>query len=325
MKKHLIISKGKLRNDKSILVIVAELYYKDGLNQKEIAVRLGLSRATIISYLKQCRDEGIVDIQIKGSNYPVSNLSQSIRKKYNLVDVYVSQSELNGVDLNSYSSVTRSAAIALNELIRDGDSIGVAWGRTVQSVAQEMPTNLNRVANLSVCQLVGSMSSKEFMTSEASTIRISERLNAKCYTLHAPAILSSKNLADAIKREDVVKEQLLRLKRLDKIIFSVGNMGTDTVVVTTGIANKKELLEFKARQARAVLCGHFIDKDGQHLSGDYSARIIGISPEEIKRVPVRMCVASGLDKKNAILAALKGGFVSHLVIDHTLAEDLISD
>jgi DNA-binding transcriptional regulator LsrR (DeoR family) len=32
-----------------------------------------------------------------------------------------------------------------------------------------------------------------------------------------------------------------------------------------------------------------------------------------------------LDKKNAILAALKGGFVSHLVIDHTLAEDLISD
>jgi len=38
MKKHLIISKGKLRNDKSILVIVAELYYKDGLNQKEIAV-----------------------------------------------------------------------------------------------------------------------------------------------------------------------------------------------------------------------------------------------------------------------------------------------
>ena len=101
MKKHLIISKGKLRNDKSILVIVAELYYKDGLNQKEIAVRLGLSRATIINYLKQCRDEGIVDIQIKGSNYPVSNLSQSIRKKFNLIDVYVSQSELNGVDLNS--------------------------------------------------------------------------------------------------------------------------------------------------------------------------------------------------------------------------------
>lgn len=320
MKTHSVFSKERRKNEKSILVIVAELYYKDGLNQKEIAVRLGLSRATIISYLKQCRDEGIVDIQIKGSDYSGSNLSQSIRKKYNLVDVYISQKKHNEINLN-FKDVAQSAAMALNALIRDGDSIGVAWGRTIQSVAQEMP--INRTSSLSVCQLVGSMSSKEFETSESSTIRIAERLNAKCYTLHAPAILSSKRLADALKKEYVVQEQLLRLKKLDKIIFSVGDVGTDTVVVTTGIANKKELLEFKTRHARAVICGHFIGKDGQHLSGNYSDRIIGISPWEIKLVPIRMCVAYGLGKKNALHAALKGGFITHLVIDQALAEDLL--
>jgi DNA-binding transcriptional regulator LsrR (DeoR family) len=55
------------------------------------------------------------------------------------------------------------------------------------------------------------------------------------------------------------------------------------------------------------MCSHFIDQNSGHLAGDYSERIIGITPTSLKKVPVRVCVAAGLDKKYAIQAALNGG------------------
>ena len=72
------------------------------------------------------------------------------------------------------------------------------------------------------------------------------------------------------------------------------------------------------------MCSHFIDQNSGHLAGDYSERIIGITPTSLKKVPVRVFVAAGLDKKYATQAALNGGCISHLVIDEDLAKFLIS-
>ena len=46
----------------SMLAEVAELYYKDRLTQAQIGKRLGLSRQTIVSYLRQAKKRGIVEI-----------------------------------------------------------------------------------------------------------------------------------------------------------------------------------------------------------------------------------------------------------------------
>ena len=74
-----------------MLAAVAELYYKDGLTQAEIGRRLGLSRQTIVSYLRQGKKLGIVEIKIKGSAYPGSGLSRSFRAKCKLQDVNISR------------------------------------------------------------------------------------------------------------------------------------------------------------------------------------------------------------------------------------------
>jgi deoxyribonucleoside regulator len=67
-----------------VLVTVSELYYKDGRTQQDIAERLGISRATVINYLKQSRDQGLVEIKIKGSAYQGSELELELRRKYAL-------------------------------------------------------------------------------------------------------------------------------------------------------------------------------------------------------------------------------------------------
>ena len=91
----------------TLLAAVAELYYKDGLTQDAIAKRLGLSRATIVNYLRQGREKGIVDIQIKGSAYTGSELSQELREKYGLSDVYITNTELKETPEQAVRSVAR--------------------------------------------------------------------------------------------------------------------------------------------------------------------------------------------------------------------------
>ena len=121
-----------------VLVTVSELYYKDGRTQKDIAERLGISRATVINYLKQSRDQGFVEIKIKGSAYQGSELVAELRSKYSLKEVYITNTDHKRTAHEAHLSTARLAAKALEGLIKNGDVIGVAWGRTIQLVSQEI-------------------------------------------------------------------------------------------------------------------------------------------------------------------------------------------
>ena len=50
--------------------------------------------------------------------------------------------------------------------------------------------------------------------------------------------------------------------------------------------------------------------------------MVGISLEEIRAVPERICVAGGPDKVEAVAAALRGGYATVLVTDEDTARGL---
>lgn len=307
-------------DSRGLLAEIAELYYKDGLTQNEIALRIGVSRPTIVNYIKQARELGIVNIQISGSAYSGSSLSRELCTKYGLEDVYIARTSLDHEQTTAARTVSRLGAMALSDLLQPGDVVGVSWGETIQRAADEMP--VRPVKNLSVCQVIGSMPSEAFHTPEACTIRIANRTGGVCTTLHTPAILSTVELANQLRNEPIVKRQLAKFKKLTKMFFSVGDSTKSTLVVACGMASTREWKEFREQGATAVLCGHFLDAQGVPLGGDYSERIIGIQPKELLNVPMRMLVAGGADKKDAVKAALAGGYATHLVTDDILAEQL---
>jgi DNA-binding transcriptional regulator LsrR (DeoR family) len=299
-----------------VLVTVSELYYKDGRTQQDIAERLGISRATVINYLKRSRDQGLVEIKIKGSAYQGSKLVNELRQKYSLKEVYITNTDHKRTSHEAHLSTARLAAKALEGLLKNRDIIGVAWGRTIQLVSQEI--SQQGFQSLTICQITGSVISDDLISAEASAIRFAENLNGRCHTLHAPAIMSEVDLAQRLRQEPVVYDQLERLKKLNKVIFSVGGIDlADPVRIK--MATDKELTRFRNHGAKAVLCGHILDTNGEHIEHDFSRRIIGMRPNEIRSVPYRICVASQHHDASAVRAALTGGYATHLVIDKSLA------
>ncbi len=119
-------------------------------------------------------------------------------------------------------NTARVAAIAMLEIVQTGDQLGVSWGETIRSVADSVPNHW--IESVSVTQVSGSMDADRLPAAETCAIRIANRLNAHCYTLHAPARLSTVELADALRTEPAIEGQLARFDSLDCILYSIGDV-----------------------------------------------------------------------------------------------------
>lgn len=318
MKKNAISRSDSQPDSVGLLADIAELYYKDGLTQNEIAQRIGVSRPTVVNYIKQAREKGIVDIQIRGSAYKGSNLSRQLSEKYGLIDVYIARTALEPNEEAAEKKLARLGAMALSDLLCEGDVLGVSWGGTIQRAADEIPHR--EIKRLSVCQLVGSMKSDALLASEASTIRIANRAGGQCNTLPVPAIVSTAQLAQQLRDEPIVQKHLEQFNRLTKVFFSVGDLSDESLVHSSGIASNEEWKRYRDRNAKAVLVGRFLDADGQVLEGDFEKRLMGIELDQFKAVPTRILVVGGVAKLDAVLATIAGEYVTHLVVDEELAE-----
>lgn len=301
----------------ALLAQAALLYYREGLTQADIARRLGLSRATVVSYLRQAREQGIVDIRIAGQSFAASPLAREVAARWGLRDVYVA----HGEDAGLAARVAGLGAGALHDLLRPGDRLGVVWGETVQRLASAFPQR--RVPGLCVYQLIGATNAAFRFGGETTAIEIARRCGAACRTLHAPAVVSSAALAAALRAEPIIASQLQEFAALDRAVFSVGDTGAGTTLVASGVAGQEVLAAHVARGAAAVLAGRFLDAEGRAMDSDLPARLIGISLEALRAVPCRMLVACGAGKVPAVAAALRGGFATHLVVDEAAARGLL--
>ncbi|WOI56292.1 sugar-binding transcriptional regulator [Palleronia sp. LCG004] len=305
---------------RAALANVALLYYGEQLTQGEIATRIGVSRATILNMLREARDLGIVDIRVDGSSVASSDLGARLAARFGLESVYVARGAADGIAISRDEMLRllgRVGAIALTDLVRPGDRVGVAWGETIRAVSSSMPAH--PVADVRVFQMIGSMISDRVPASELCAIEIANALDALCYTLHAPALASSREIADLFRAEPTIAAQLEALSSLDLVTFSVGNVGPETHVVQSGMVSPAELAAARGAGARGILCSRFIDAAGGALDLPPAGRVISAMPRDFLRAPRRLMVVGGEDRLEAATAALGGGYATHLCVDHELA------
>ena len=305
----------------NVVVECAWMYYEEGLNQKDIADRLGISRATVVNYLAEARARGLVRIQMAAEAFTTHRLARDLCSRFGLAAAYVIPNE--GLDTEAaFARVVRGAASWLPSLLAPGDRLGVAWGRTVYDMAEAVERQA--IDDLSVLQLVGSMATPYGFSAEACSTRLAERLGARCLNLHAPAILSRASLAAELRAEPIIAGQLEALGTINKVLFSVGTVNRDSHVVLAGVATPDELAFYVARGATGVLCGRFIDEGGRPIAGPLDARMIGVTLDALVGPEVGVLVTPGHDKVDATRAAIAGGYVTHLVTGLTVAEALLA-
>ncbi|MGV1956851.1 sugar-binding transcriptional regulator [Agrobacterium sp. 22-214-1] len=298
----------------------AWLYYADQMTQSEIAKQLGVSRATIVNYLQEARERGVVSVNISPAAGSRTTIARALMEKYRLDGAFVIP---GGEEQHLSDRLGDAGARVLADMLVDGDTIGVAWGRTVLAAADRI--SLTRPINdLTVVQVSGSSTGERDFSPEFCTSLLSNRIHARCVNLLAPAFLTTRELKAQLLAEPILKKQMELVHSTNHVLFGVGDIGPKSTVRLSGIASQEEMDDYVTRGAVAVIIGRFIGADGRPLGGDHDERMVGITLDELRRVRNRICLAGGPAKIAAIRATLEAGYATHFVTDIATAEILLS-
>ena len=309
----------QVRATDQILHKAAWLYYTHGLRQDEVAARLNISRASVAAYLRRARETGIVNISTSTQLFADDMLARELEDALGLTSAWIVPEDRHAMDPTAEMPVV--AAAVFLELIGKGDRVGVAWGRTVYHLADVMP--FADLQGVTVMQLCGNLGAPYSYRPDQCTTEIARRLNAEGINIYAPLVLSSRELADALRAEPVVSEQLTTISSCQLALYSVGGIEADSHLVKCGALSAEAMHALGQAGAAGVIAGQIIDANGQWLDCDHNHRCISADLESIRAIGKRMMVVQEDSKFEPLVAAVRGGFASHLVVTTSMARRLL--
>lgn len=309
-------------SEKDFLVQVATLYYRDGLSQQEIASRVGLSRATVSGALKRAREEGIVEIRIRESPSLAWSLSRELESRFGLGQAVVVPAEHD--QASTTVAVGRAVADSLSARLGDGMRIGISWGTTLyQAVAALAPTTAWR--GIEVVQMLGALGSINPRFDGFELARaLAEKLQGSYRVIQAPVIVASSEVRQMLLREPQIADTLQRARGAHVALLGISsNHPSHSALVRAGFLTAEESREVYQSGAVGHVCGLHFDAAGRILPHPLNDRAIGISADDLRRIPVLVGAASGDSKVEAIRGLLAGGLLKVLVTDTATASAVL--
>ena len=318
---------GRLLFGNDPVLQAAWLYYQSGLSQTEVADVMGISRVTVVKYLQTARENGVVHISLDMARYSRIDMALSLKQTFNLTNVLVVPdshvAEAAADSARRRENMAQAAGVYLSQVIEDGDVLGVAWGRTIHHMAKCLTPKVIR--NMTVLQMLGSVPSQPDFTTVESSSLIAGKFGGECAYLHVPAIVSSAELADTLRREPIIQANFAQLDRCTKALFVAGNVTEENPLIRAGVITAGEMTDFRRKGAVGVICGRFYDQEGEPLDTHTDARILGIRLPQLRNIARRIFIPTGEQNIAATRGALRGGYVSDLIVDPLIAAHLLSD
>ena len=302
------------------LARIAELYYHKGLKQAEIAVRLGISKMQVSRLLRRALQLGIVEIRV---HYPLAidhERSAALARAWGLDEAIVVDGRAQG----PVETVARAAAQYLVAHLTPHTTLAVAWSSTVAAVADTLPTGT--VNHIRVVQMIGALTMSANRANPFDACRkLGRALSAETFPLHAPAFLESASARATLLAENAIGETLALARKADCAIIGVGNTTSESTFCKAGFVTPREMEALADRGAVGDVLGQFYDASGEPVAWRLSDNVVGLTLEDLRRIPNVIGVAGGADKHAAILGALRARLMTVLITDEATANHLISE
>ena len=152
-------------------------------------------------------------------------------------------------------------------------------------------------------------------------------LNGNGYQLLAPQFVSSAEVKNTFIGEKSIKDILNMAAAADAAIVGIGTVEANAEVVNSIVEAEtipeEEYKRLEEKGGIGEVIGYVVDKDGNMIDDPIENQLICLELEKLKKIPIRIGVAYGMKKANAILSVLKGGYINVLITDEEVAEFLM--
>ncbi len=308
-----------MKEDVNLFYAVAVMYYEDGLNQEEIAKRMGLSRPMVCRILAKAQECGIVKIIVKKPE-PIENLSERLERLLEVCKVYVAPNanlmkdcmEARVDDISDYAS-----QLIVAEL-KDKENIGVGWGstiyRTMMRMVEKSVTDFSHKHN--VVPIVGSVGVREVQYQVNIIVSLLAHVLGGSVLFYNSAEASNKNFKEKYSDLFGIWE------KLDAAVFGLGSSPETQRIpfdATTG-KSPNDIIESKA--AVGDILGRYFSNNSM-IDSNWGEGYLGLSIESLKQVERRICICGGKEKVDSIITAAKLGLYNVLITDSMTAQEIL--
>ncbi len=311
---------GAVDEDQGLMVKVAELYYLRDLTQQEIADRLGCSRPTISRLLRRSRAAGVVRIDVIPPNGGFHHVARELEKVFHLRDAVVVPTR--GASAAATRQALGQATVRyLERFLKGGERIGVSWGTTLAAVVDQVrPRRLNAM----VVPLVGGLGQvTPHIHANDLARRLAAAYHGSVHLLHAPALVAHANVRTALLSDPPIRAVLDLARTVEVALVGIGALVRSSTLIQSGYFSAEDLAALRQRGAVGDICTRAFTVEGAPADRILESRILAIDLADLRRIPVVIGVAAGVDKAPAILGALRGGLVKVIVTDQAAARAVL--
>lgn len=304
------------------LLEIARRYYLLDESMISISSRLGISRFKVARLLKEARETGVVTITLKAGGDEDVELSRQLAERFGLQRAIV---------VRAYGTVEEVRRIVgevcghhLSATLRAGETLGLAWGRTLTSMIESM----DHLPDIQILQLNGTVGS-DLSQSPIELVRRAALLGGnKAKAIMAPLYIDSLQAAEALRRQPDIKEVFDLYDTVTTAVLAVGGFkptedgkNNSQFLPLLPAPDREALL---AAGAIAEVCGLPYCADGSLARSEVVDHILAIRPDQLRKIPRVIAVASDASKAEAILAIWRADLISELIVDDDLAEALLA-
>lgn len=300
-------------DNERLLAKVASAYYVDDIPQNVIARQLGLSKSKVCRLLAEAKRQGIVRTSVY-STHEYDELERRFERRFGLRETIIVSSEGDVM-----AELGTAGAEYLRRVVREGDVIGVSWGRTLLAVANKMLPL--RVKDVSVVQLVGGLDTQmNQVQSSKLAMRFAMACGCNAELLYCPAKAPSAQVMESLLMDVVVGRVFQMGRKAHIALVGIGPMSPGGELFRNGYLPIDMLHRLRDGGAVGDVCMRFYDEQGRETENELSPLTMSIPLEDLKRIPNVVCLATGREKGDAILGALRGGMADTLITDRATAE-----
>ena len=311
--------------DVSLAARAAWLSYIGGHTQSEIAARLRVSPGKAHRLIAQAHDLGLVKVFIEGAPDECLELEAEIARHFSLDNCIVAPSLTDDAEQNppaDFKAVGAASARFLHTLIEQSGPlmIGVGKGRSLSAMVENLPT-LDR-PDLKFVSVSGSLTRNLAANPFDVVHKLVECTGGEGYFLPVPYIAASVEEKELLLAQRSVQDLLALARKADLFVVGIGTVEGDAHVRQVGMVTKDEWQELRALGAVGDVMGRFVDADGVAVASEVNEHSLGLTVDDLQGRRV-VAVVGGATKGDAVMAALKTGVITDVVLGETAARHVV--
>jgi DNA-binding transcriptional regulator LsrR (DeoR family) len=315
-----LMSSIESRND--LAARVAWMHFLERKTQQEIAAALNLSRPTVNRLIAYATKRGLVTVRV---NHPLAEcvkLAEQLRARFNLslCEVAPLSGTLEGSPIRPIAAVGSAVfeRYLANPRVK---MLGMSAGRTLRAIIDE--TAETNLPDLKILSITGSMSLDGSFNRFNAGLRAADRTGGKHFLLPVPLVAASAEAKERWCSHDLYRLVHNLYAQADAAFIGIGHIAEVCPIVQDGFITREEAIELAGQGAVADVLGWPLDRTGKLVESKLTERVTSMSLATLATRPV-IAFAGGPERIPAILAALRGHWISGLVTDQITAKTLLS-